>query len=139
MTKVKIIAPYKLEHAKEGDAGYDVKNIGGPVKIPPGKSEVFNTGVKIQMPKGMEAQVRGRSGLWFKKGIMTQLGTIDSGFTGNIQVRLHNLSPITWVISSEERIAQLVFAKYESPEFVEVDELDKTERGKGGFGHSGMH
>ena len=139
MTQVKINAPYRLELAKYGDAGYDIRNVGEPQKIEPGKSAIFKTGVSIEMPKGMEAQVRGRSGLWFKRGVsIGQTGTIDSGYRSTIKVRLVNLSPITYVVGSDERIAQLVFANYIEPEFIPVDELSKSERGKSGFGHTGI-
>lgn len=135
--EVKIKAPYKLELAKEGDAGYDIRNIGNPVKIGPGQSVILDTGVHIEMPKGLFACVKGRSGLWFKRGVsIGQDGVIDSSYRGEIKVKLINLSPITYVVGENERIAQLVFEKYEEPIFTEVEQLSESERGKQGFGHS---
>ena len=92
------------------------------------------------MPEGYEAQVRPRSGLALKHGItvLNSPGTIDADFRGEICVILVNLSNIPFTIASGTRIAQLVFAKYEKAEFVEVEELSETERGEGGFGHTGI-
>ena len=136
--KVKIKSPYTLELAKDGDTGYDIKNNGEAQKIEPGKSAIFDSGVSIEMPKGLDCQVRGRSGLWFKRGVsIGQTGTIDSGYRGNIKVRLVNLSPMTYVVGRNERIAQLVFSQHEAPEFEDVFKLSESDRGNGGFGHTG--
>ncbi len=100
--------------------------------------KTFKTGVFVQMPEGIEAQVRGRSGLWFKHSItIGQTGTIDSGYTGEISVKLINLSNEFVRIEKDERIAQIIFAKYENPEFISVEKLDESDRGNNGFGHTG--
>ena len=97
------------------------------------------TGLYIEMPEGYEAQVRPRSGLAIKHGVtvINSPGTIDADYRGEICVELVNLSNTPFTVKSGERIAQLVFAKYEKADFIEVEELSETERGKGGFGHTG--
>ena len=97
------------------------------------------TGLYIEMPEGYEAQVRPRSGLSIKHGVtvINSPGTIDADYRGEICVELINLSNKSYTIESGERIAQLVFNKYEQAEFIEVEELSETERGEGGFGHTG--
>ena len=97
------------------------------------------TGLYIEMPEGYEAQVRPRSGLSIKYGVtvINSPGTIDADYRGEICVELINLSNKSYTIESGERIAQLVFNKYEQAEFIEVEELSETERGEGGFGHTG--
>ena len=97
------------------------------------------TGLYIEMPEGYEAQVRPRSGLAIKHGItvLNSPGTVDADYTGEIGVILINLSNKPYTIYSGERIAQLVFNKCEQAEFIEVEELSETERGEGGFGHTG--
>lgn len=99
------------------------------------------TGLHLALPEGYEAQVRPRSGLAVKKGItvINAPGTIDSDYRGELQVALINLSQLPQVISDGERIAQLVFARYQPIVWTEVHQLDSTERGAGGFGHSGSH
>lgn len=93
----------------------------------------------IELPEGYEAQVRPRSGLAIKYGItvLNSPGTIDADYRGEICVELINLSNKPYIVKFGERIAQLVFNKYEQAEFIEVEELSKTERGEGGFGHTG--
>ena len=97
------------------------------------------TGLYIEIPEGYEAQVRSRSGLAIKYGItvLNSPGTIDADYRGEICVELINLSNKPYTIESGERIAQLVFNKCEQAELVEVEELSETERGEGGFGHTG--
>ena len=97
------------------------------------------TGLYIEMQEGYEAQVRPRSGLAIKHGVtvINSPGTIDADYRGEICVELVNLSNIPFTVEPGERIAQLVFSKYEQAEFIEVEELNETERGKGGFGHTG--
>ena len=97
------------------------------------------TGLYIEMQEGYEAQVRPRSGLAIKHGVtvINSPGTIDADYRGEICVELVNLSNIPFTVEPGERIAQLVFAKYEKADFIEVEELNKTERGEGGFGHTG--
>ena len=100
---------------------------------------LIHTGLYIEMPEGYEAQVRPRSGLAIKHGVtvINSPGTIDADYRGEICVELVNLSNIPFTVEPGERIAQLVFSKYEQAEFIEVEELNETERGKGGFGHTG--
>ena len=97
------------------------------------------TGLYIEMSEGYEAQVRPRSGLAIKHGVtvINSPGTIDADYRGEICVELVNLSNIPFTVEPGERIAQLVFTKYEKANFIEVEELSETERGKGGFGHTG--
>lgn len=98
------------------------------------------TGLYIALPKGFEAQIRPRSGLAIKKGIsvLNSPGTIDADYRGEICIILINLSSETFVIEDGERIAQMVIAKHEQPTWQEVEVLDETERGAGGFGHTGV-
>ena len=97
------------------------------------------TGLYIEMPEGYEAQVRPRSGLAIKYGVtvLNSPGTIDADYRGEICVELINLSNKPYTIYFGDRIAQLVFNKYEQAKFIEVEELSETERGEGGFGHTG--
>lgn len=121
-------------------AGMDLRaNIEGSIDIDPLCRVLIPTGIYIELPEGYEAQVRPRSGLALKHGItvLNTPGTIDADFRGEICVILVNLSNIPFTIASGTRIAQLVFAKYEQAELVEVEELNSTERGEGGFGHTG--
>ena len=121
-------------------AGMDLRaNIKDSIDIDPLCRVLIPTGIYIELPKGYEAQVRPRSGLAFKHGItvLNSPGTIDADFRGEICVILVNLSNIPFTIASGTRIAQLVFSKYEQVELVEVEELNITERGEGGFGHTG--
>ena len=98
------------------------------------------TGLYIEIPEGYEAQVRPRSGLAIKHGVtvINSPGTIDADYRGEICVELVNISNTPFTVEPGERIAQLVFSKYEKVDFVEVEELSKTERGTGGIGHTGL-
>lgn len=121
-------------------AGMDLRaNIKDSIDIDPLCRVLIPTGIYIELPEGYEAQVRPRSGLALKHGItvLNSPGTIDADFRGEICVILVNLSNIPFTIASGTRIAQLVFSKYEQVELVEVEELNSTERGEGGFGHTG--
>jgi dUTP pyrophosphatase len=123
------------------DAGMDLRaNISEQVVLQPMERKLIPTGIKIQLPIGYEAQVRPRSGLALKHGItvLNTPGTIDADYRGEICVILVNLSQEEFVINDGERIAQMVIAKHETGEFVEVEQLDDTERGEGGFGHTGV-
>ncbi len=123
-----------------GSAGMDLcANIDEPIVIRPLDRVLIPTGLYISVPEGYEAQVRARSGMALKHGITLAngIGTIDSDYRGEIGVILVNLSNEEYVINKGDRIAQLVIAKYERVEFEEVESLDKTERGSGGFGHTG--
>jgi dUTP pyrophosphatase len=116
-------------------------NIGEyPIVLLPLERKLIPTGLYIALPKGYEAQIRPRSGLALKKGItvLNTPGTIDADYRGEIGVVLINLSNEDFVIEDGERIAQMVIAHHEQGEFIPVEVLDETERGDGGFGHSGV-
>ena len=121
-------------------AGMDLRaNIKDSIDIDPLCRVLIPTGIYIELPEGYEAQVRPRSGLAFKHGItvLNSPGTIDADYRGEICVILVNLSNIPFTIASGTRIAQLIFSKCEQAELIEVEELNSTERGEGGFGHTG--
>ena len=128
------------KYETEGSAGLDVRaNITEPIVLKSLERVLIPTGLKIAIPEGYEVQVRPRSGLAIKHGItmLNSPGTIDSDYRGEIKVIAVNLSNETYTIEPNERIAQLVLNKVEQIELVEVDELDATNRGEGGFGHTG--
>lgn len=123
-------------------AGMDIRcNISAPITIEPLERKLFPTGLYIELPVGYEAQIRPRSGLALKRGItvLNTPGTIDADYRGEIGVILINLSNVAQTIEPGERICQMVIAKHEQPELVEVVSLTQTERGAGGFGHSGTN
>lgn len=127
-------------YATEKSAGMDLKaNIQEPVTLEPLQRAVIPTGLYIALPDGVEAQVRPRSGLAAKFGItvLNSPGTIDADYRGEIGVILINLSDLPFVIKPGERIAQMVVARYEKVQWEEVEILDGTERGEGGFGSTG--
>lgn len=127
---------YQTEHA----AGMDLTaNIDGPITIRPLERAAVPTGIFIALPVGYEAQIRARSGLAAKHGISLAngIGTIDADYRGEIKALLVNLSKESYEINDGERIAQLVIAKYERIEWKEVKTLEKTARGKNGFGSTG--
>ena len=122
-------------------AGMDLRaNIDAPIELKPLERKLIPTGLHIALPAGYEAQVRPRSGLALKKGItvLNSPGTIDADYRGEIGVLLINLSHEPFVINDGERIAQMVIARHETAEFIEVEVLDETERGEGGYGHTGV-
>lgn len=124
----------------EGSAGMDLKAVlNETVVLAPGERKLIPTGLFIELPQGYEAQVRARSGLAIKHGItlINCVGTIDSDYRGEIQVPLVNLGQDDFEIKNGERIAQMVIAKYEQVSWKITDELSETERGAGGFGHTG--
>lgn len=141
--KIKIVnkSSFPLPSYKTiGSAGMDLcANINEPVVLKPLNRVLIPTGLYISIPEGYEAQIRARSGMALKHGITLAngIGTIDSDYRGEIGVILVNLSNEDYVINRGDRIAQLVIAKYERIELEEVDSLDETERGSGGFGHTG--
>lgn len=121
-------------------AGMDLRaNLDAPILLEPMQRCLVPTGLFIALPQGTEAQVRPRSGLALKKGItvLNAPGTIDADYRGEVCVILINLSSETFVIQDGERIAQMVVARHEQVVWEQVDMLDETERGVGGFGHSG--
>lgn len=123
-------------------AGLDLKAFlpDGPIVLKPMERSMVKTGLYIELPEGHEAQVRPRSGLALKKGItvLNSPGTIDADYRGEICVILINLSAEDFVINDGERIAQMVIARHERAEWEEAIELSETERGAGGFGHTGV-
>jgi dUTP pyrophosphatase len=142
--KVKIInrSHHQLpEYATAQSAGVDLRaNLDEPVVMKPMERRLIPTGLFISLPVGFEAQVRPRSGLAIKKGItvLNTPGTIDADYRGEIGVILINLSQEDFTVNDGERIAQMVIARHEQAEWVKVETLDETERGAGGFGHSGV-
>ena len=127
-------------YATELSAGMDIRaNLSASVTLKPLERCLISTGLYIALPKGYEAQIRPRSGLAIKKGItvLNSPGTIDADYRGEICIILVNLSAEPIVIEDGERIAQMVIARHEQAEWTEVQTLDETERGSGGFGNTG--
>lgn len=143
MIKVEIINKSKHplpEYATVQSAGVDLRaNLDEPVVLAPLGRALIPTGLYIALPDGWEAQVRPRSGMALKQGltVLNTPGTIDADYRGEVGVIMVNLSPVEYVINDGERIAQMVFNQYGKAEFVEVETLSETERGAGGFGHTG--
>ena len=128
------------EYATLLSAGMDLRaNVEAPVVLKPLERKLIPTGLFIELPEGFEAQVRPRSGLALKKGItvLNSPGTIDADYRGEICVILINLSAEDFMVNDGERIAQMIVSKHERIEWTEVDLLESSERGEGGFGHSG--
>ena len=122
-------------------AGMDLRaNIDEAIRLKPLERTIVKTGIFMELPIGYEAQVRPRSGLAFKKGItvLNSPGTIDADYRGEVGVILVNLSSEEFVIEDGERIAQMVIAKHEQAKWVEVEILDASQRGAGGFGSTGV-
>ena len=129
------------QHATPGSAGVDLAAaIGAPQVLRPMARTLVPTGLKIALPPGFEGQVRPRSGLSIKFGVtvINAPGTIDSDYRGELQVPLINLGEEDFVIERGLRIAQLVVARYEPISFQQVAELEESQRGEGGFGHTGL-
>ncbi len=143
--KIKIVN--KSAHALPGyatdlSAGMDLRaNIQENITLKPLERKLIPTGLFIELPKGYEAQIRPRSGLALKKGItvLNSPGTIDADYRGEICVILINLSNEDFIIENGERICQMVIAAHSQVEWVEVEELNETARGAGGFGHTGKN
>nr|WP_312576170.1 dUTP diphosphatase [Sedimentibacter sp.] len=142
--KIKIVKknPFKLpEYETSGSAGVDLQaHVDAAVTLKPMERALVPTGLFIELPEGYEAQVRARSGLAIKHGIslVNGIGTIDSDYRGEIKVILINLGDADFTINNGDRIAQMVFIKHEQASFELVEELMDTERGAGGFGHTGV-
>lgn len=129
------------EYATLQSAGMDIRaNLDEPIVLQPMQRCLVPTGLYIALPAGTEAQIRPRSGLALKKGItvLNSPGTIDADYRGEIGIILINLSQEPFVIQDGERIAQMVIARYEQARWKPLDSLEETERGEGGFGHSGQ-
>ena len=142
-TKIRVInkSHHPLpEYATAQSAGMDLRaNLEAPIVLRPMQRCLVPTGLYMALPPGTEAQVRPRSGLAIKKGItvLNSPGTIDADYRGEVCVILINLSQEDFVIEDGERVAQMVIARYEQSSWEEVETLDDTERGSGGFGHTG--
>ena len=129
------------EYATEQSAGMDLRaNLEAPVELHPLQRRLIPTGLHIALPQGYEAQVRPRSGLALKRGItvLNSPGTIDADYRGEVGVVLVNLSDETFIVNDGERIAQMVIASCEQAVLKSVEVLDATERGEGGYGHTGV-
>lgn len=129
------------KYATPQSAGMDLRaNLDEDIVLHPLERVLVPTGLYIALPEGYEAQVRPRSGLALKHGItvLNTPGTVDADYRGELRVILINLSNDDFVVEDGERIAQMVIARCEQAELVEVEELDDTLRGKGGFGHTGV-
>ena len=128
-------------YATPQSAGMDLRaNLDAPITLHPMERRLIPTGLHISLPEGYEAQVRPRSGLALKHGltVLNTPGTIDADYRGEIGVVLINLSTEDFVVNDGERIAQMVIARHEQGDFVVVEQLDETERGEGGYGHTGV-
>lgn len=143
--KVQVINKSKHQlpqYATGQSAGMDIRaNLDEPIVLKPLQRCFVPTGLYIALPKGFEAQIRPRSGLALKKGIgvLNSPGTIDADYRGEICIILINFSAEEFTIEDGERIAQMVIARHEQAEWQEVEVLDETERGAGGFGHTGKN
>lgn len=129
------------QYATDHSAGLDLRaNLDAPIVLAPGQRALIPTGLYLELPEGTEAQVRPRSGLAFKHGVtvLNSPGTIDADYRGEVGVLLINHGQEPFTINDGERIAQLVVARYIRVSFAEVPDLRASERGAGGFGHTGV-
>lgn len=129
------------QYATPLSAGMDLRaNLDEPIVLQPMQRHLIPTGLHIALPAGFEAQIRPRSGLALKKGItvLNSPGTIDADYRGEVMVLLINLSNEDFVVNDGERIAQMIITRHEQGEFQLVEQLDETERGEGGYGHTGV-
>jgi len=141
LIKIKTLSGQLPEYETAGSAGMDIRAyIDVPVIIEPGKRALIPTGLFMEIPEGYEVQIRARSGLAVKYGIglTNGIGTIDSDYRGEIKVSLINWGDEAFTVNNGDRIAQIVVAKYERAQLCQADELSETERGAGGFGHTGI-
>lgn len=143
MTAIKVINRSKHplpQYETIASAGMDIRaNIDAPIDLAPLQRQLVKTGLFVEIPVGYEIQVRPRSGLAFKKGVtvLNSPGTIDADYRGEIGVLLVNLSSETFVVNDGERIAQLVLAAHQQADWQEVEVLEESNRGQGGFGSTG--
>lgn len=140
--EIKIVSKSGLCPAYEtlGSAGMDLRAfLEEPVTLKPGERKLIDTGLFVEIPLGYEAQVRARSGLAIKHGIglVNGIGTIDSDYRGEVKVALINWGQEDFHINDGDRIAQMVIAKHERADWILADELSDSDRGSGGFGHTG--
>ena len=129
-------------YATEGSAGADLRAyLDEPITLMPGERRLVPTGLFVEIPPGFEAQIRARSGLAIKHGIglVNGIGTVDSDYRGEWNIPMINWGQEPYTINNGDRIAQAVFARCERAEFQLASEIDETERGEGGFGHTGIH
>ena len=144
MTTIKIMNKGRQElpaYATSQSAGMDLRaNIDAPVTLRPMERRLIGTGLYIELPEGYEAQVRPRSGLALRHGVtvLNSPGTIDADYRGEIMVLLVNLSAEDFTVNDGERIAQMVIARHERAQLAMADSLGETERGDGGYGHTGI-
>ena len=142
--KIKIVSRsgHVPAYETEGSAGADLRAWlpDGPVTMQPGERRLIPTGLFVELPPGIEAQIRARSGLSIKHGItmINGVGTVDSDYRGEWNVPLVNLGQEAYTIQDGDRIAQIVLARYEQAEFRLAEEINETERGAGGFGSTGV-
>jgi len=128
-------------YATEGSAGMDLTAaISEPMEFKPFERKLVPTGIIIELPQGYEAQVRPRSGLSIKYGmtLVNCVGTIDEDYRGNVCVPMINLSQETYIVNPGDRIAQIIISSVQKVNIIEVDELNETKRGEGGFGSTGV-
>ena len=129
------------QYATPQSAGMDLRaNIDKSITLHPMERLLISTGLHIALPAGFEAQIHPRSGLALKHGItvLNTPGTVDADYRGEVKVLLINFSNEDFVINDGERIAQMIIARHSTGDFIEVEELDETERGEGGYGHTGI-
>ena len=139
--KIKSLSGLLPEYETAGSAGMDIKAyLEEPITIGPGERKLVPTGLFMEIEPGFEVQIRARSGLALKKGICLAngIGTIDSDYRGEVGVILLNCGSEPFVVASGDRIAQMVVLKYEKADVIQVEALNDTARGEGGFGHTGV-
>lgn len=139
--KVRSLSGNLPSYETEGSAGMDIRAyINEPITIAPGKRALIPTGLFMEIPAGFEVQIRARSGLAVKYGIglTNGIGTIDSDYRGEIKVALINWGEEEFTVNNGDRIAQMVVCRYEKADLELADELSETDRGAGGFGHTGV-
>lgn len=139
--KIKSTSGRVPSYATEGSSGMDLRAyLESPVTLAPMERRLIPTGIYVEIPEGFEGQVRARSGLAIRHGIglVNSIGTIDSDYRGELCIPVINFGQEPFTIQDGDRIAQLVIAKYERVSIECVDTLDETERGEGGFGHTGI-
>ncbi|MDD2484115.1 MAG: dUTP diphosphatase [Eubacteriales bacterium] len=140
LIKITTLSEELPAYETEGSAGMDLRALlEEPLTIKPGKRALVPTGLAIELPRGFEAQIRARSGLAVKHGIglVNGIGTIDSDYRGEIKIALINWGEEDFIINDKDRIAQLVVSKYETVAWQKVESLSESDRGNGGFGHTG--
>lgn len=139
--KIKSLSGSVPSYETEGSAGMDLRAFEKePVLIRPGERKLIHTGLYMEIEQGYEVQIRARSGLALKQGICLAngIGTIDSDYRGEVGILLMNAGRDDFVVHNGDRIAQMVVLKYEKAEIIQSEELSETDRGSGGFGHTGI-